>query len=128
MPVPAADREQEAAAVLPPPCVEGRPCVRDHVPQQGPLEQVVLGIVRRAVERHRGKVLRRAADTVTSARAASCRLTPTRNDTAVHIVMTVLHAARHELGLAITHVDLEINAVLDPVHAPLDELPAASRR
>ncbi|MBT2404925.1 MULTISPECIES: hypothetical protein [unclassified Streptomyces] len=104
----------------------------------------------RIAESAAAKVLRRAADTVPGARAASCRLTPTRNDTAVHVVMTlattldqplperaaqvrqaVLHAAQHELGLAVTDVDLEINTLLDPLHVPLDDLPdlpAASRR
>lgn len=80
------------------------------------------------------KVLRRAADTVPGARAASCRLTPTGNGTAVHVAMTlattldqplperatqvrqaVLHAADQELGLAVTDVDLTIDSVLDPL-------------
>ncbi|MBT2452526.1 hypothetical protein J7F03_36850 [Streptomyces sp. ISL-43] len=87
------------------------------------------------------KVLRRAADTVPGARAASCRLTPTGNTTAVHVAMTlattldqplpdraarvrraVLYAAHRELGLAVTDVDLEINAVLDPLDTTGGEL------
>ncbi|MEU9299642.1 hypothetical protein [Streptomyces sp. NPDC048269] len=100
----------------------------------------------RIAESAAAKVLRRAADTVPGARAASCRLTPTRDDTAVHVVMTlattldrplreraaqvrraVLHAAHHDLGLAVTGVDLEINSLLDLLHVPGDDLPAASR-
>ncbi|MBT2511782.1 hypothetical protein J7I98_39675 [Streptomyces sp. ISL-98] len=91
----------------------------------------------RIAETAAAKVLRRAADTVPGARAASCRLTPTGNGTAIHVTMTlaaaldqplpdraaqvrraVLDAADHELGLAITDVDLKIDGVLDPFDAP----------
>ncbi|MEU7551132.1 hypothetical protein AB0B01_02025 [Streptomyces sp. NPDC044571] len=101
----------------------------------------------RIAENAAAKVLRRAADTVPGARAASCHLSPTPDDTAVHVVMTlattldrplreraahvrqaVLHAAHHELGLAVTGVDLEITSLLEPLHAPWDDVPAASRR
>ncbi|MGP3998864.1 hypothetical protein [Streptomyces sp. 8N706] len=87
----------------------------------------------RITETAAAKVLRRAADTVPGARAASCRLTPTGDGTAVHIVLTVaaaldrplpdradhvrravLHAAHHVLGLAVTRADLEIVDVLEP--------------
>jgi hypothetical protein len=93
------------------------------------------------------KVLRRAVDTVPGARAASCRLTPTGNGTAVHVAMTlataldqplperaaqvrraVFHAADHELGLAVTGVDLEIDAVLDPLDASGGELSEPSEQ
>ncbi|MFE9123731.1 hypothetical protein [Streptomyces sp. NPDC007172] len=83
-------------------------------------------------------VLRKGADTVPGARAASCRFTRTGNGTAVHITMTlaaaldqplpgcaaqvrqaVLKAADHTLGLAVTGVDLRIDTVLDhPYVAP----------
>ncbi|MFJ4776281.1 hypothetical protein [Streptomyces sp. NPDC088762] len=101
----------------------------------------------RIAESAAAKVLRRAADTVPGTHAASCRLTPTPDDTAVHVVMTlattldrplperaaqvrqaVLHAAHHELGLAVTGVDVEINSLLDPLPAPWGDFPAASGR
>ncbi|WP_141753617.1 hypothetical protein [Streptomyces agglomeratus] len=87
----------------------------------------------RIAESAAARVLRRAADTVPGARAASCRLTATGNGTAVHITMTlaaaldqplpdraarvrraVLQAADHELGLAVSDLDLKIDTVLDP--------------
>ncbi|MCZ4102231.1 MULTISPECIES: hypothetical protein [Streptomyces] len=86
------------------------------------------------------KVLRRAADSVPGARAASCRLTPTGTNTAVHVAMTlataldqplpdraaqvrraVLHAADRELGMALAGIDLKIDAVLDPFDASSHE-------
>ncbi|MEU4729911.1 hypothetical protein [Streptomyces sp. NPDC023588] len=101
----------------------------------------------RIAESAAAKVLRRAADTVPGVRAVSCRLTPTPDDSAVHVVMTlattldrplreraarvrraVLHAAQHTLGLAVTEVDLDINSLLDPLHAPRDDAPAATVR
>ncbi|RZB13313.1 Asp23/Gls24 family envelope stress response protein [Streptomyces sp. F001] len=79
------------------------------------------------------KVLRRAADMVTGARAASCRLTPADADTGVHVAMTlaanlgrpltetadrvrsqVRKAAAQSLGLTVTAIDLEVIDVLDP--------------
>ncbi|UUU37713.1 hypothetical protein [Streptomyces sp. NBC_00162] len=102
-----------------------------------PLDDPALDL--RIAESAAAKVLRKAADTVPGSRAASCRLTPTANGngTAVHVAMTlataldqplpeqaaqvrraVLHAADHVLGLAVADVDLEIDAVLDPLDAP----------
>ncbi|MFD3875659.1 hypothetical protein [Streptomyces sp. NPDC058623] len=101
-----------------------------------PLDDPALDL--RIAESAAAKVLRKAADTVPGARAASCRLTPTAtgNGTAVHLAMTlataldqplpeqaaqvrraVLQAADHALGLAVADVDLEINAVLDSLDA-----------
>ncbi|MFD3874844.1 hypothetical protein [Streptomyces sp. NPDC058623] len=99
-----------------------------------PLDDPALDL--RIAENAAAKVLRKAADTVTGSRAASCRLTPTGHGTAVHVAMTlattldqplpkraaqvrraVLHAADHVLGLAVTDVDLEIDTVLDPLDA-----------
>ncbi|MFJ3205646.1 hypothetical protein [Streptomyces sp. NPDC086989] len=88
----------------------------------------------RIAENAAAKVLRRAADTVAGARAASCRLVPTPASPAVHAVtITVsatldqplrevaaavrraaLFAAEHVLGLAVATVDVEVNAVLEP--------------
>lgn len=86
----------------------------------------------RITESAAAKILRKAADTLPGARAASCRLTPTGDGTAVHIAMTlaasldqplheraeqvrqaVFHAADRKLGLAVTSVDLKIDSVLD---------------
>ncbi|MFJ8659706.1 hypothetical protein [Streptomyces sp. NPDC093795] len=87
------------------------------------------------------KVLRRAADTVPGARTASCRLTPSNGNRAAHAVAisiaakldkplreraeavrrAVLHAAEHVLGLAVTTVDVEVNAVLEPSRVPSGE-------
>lgn len=84
----------------------------------------------RIAESAAAKVLRRAADTVLGARAASCRLTPVQGGHAISITVAtaldkplpeqaqrvrqaVLYAAEHTLGLAVTVVDLEINAVLE---------------
>ncbi|MEW2417829.1 hypothetical protein AB0953_29505 [Streptomyces sp. NPDC046866] len=89
----------------------------------------------RISERAAAKVLRRAADTVPGIRAASCRMTPAKGSHAVTITLAatldqplqgraqevrraVLHAAEHVLGLAVTTVDLEINAVLEPSRVP----------
>ncbi|MFJ7272700.1 hypothetical protein ACIQV3_39760 [Streptomyces sp. NPDC099050] len=87
----------------------------------------------RIAESAAAKVLRQAADTIPGARAASCHLTATGDGTAIHVTMTlaaaldqplparaaqvrraVLHAAQHQLGLAVTSVDLKIDAVLAP--------------
>ncbi|MGW6843530.1 hypothetical protein [Streptomyces sp. NPDC054958] len=82
------------------------------------------------------KVLRRAADTVPGVRAASCRITPAKGSHAVAITLAatldqplpgraervrqaVLDAAEHVLGIAVTTVDVEINAVLEPSRVPL---------
>jgi hypothetical protein len=96
----------------------------------------------RIAERAAAKVLRRAADSVPGARAASCRLVPTEDGTAVHAFMTlattldqplpdraaqvrraVLHAADHELGLAIAGVDLRIDLVLEPADTLDGDMP-----
>ncbi|MFC9816937.1 hypothetical protein ACFVJM_33285, partial [Streptomyces virginiae] len=78
------------------------------------------------------KVLRRAADTVPGIRAASCRITPSQGGEAAHIVTitaaatldqplhgraqalreAVLNSAELVLGLTVTAVHIEINAVL----------------
>lgn len=95
----------------------------------------------RIAESAAAKVLRHAADTIPGARAASCRLTATGDGTAIHVTMTlaaaldqplparaaqvrraVLHAAEHQLGLAVTSVDLKIDAVLAPADGAGDEL------
>ncbi|MET9887563.1 hypothetical protein ABZZ20_31380 [Streptomyces sp. NPDC006430] len=82
------------------------------------------------------KVLRRAADGVPGARAASCRLTPAPGEHALHVIAitvataldrplqeqaeevrrAVLDAAHHVLGLAVVAVDLEFNSVLELPH------------
>ncbi|MFB7983675.1 hypothetical protein [Streptomyces vinaceus] len=87
----------------------------------------------RIVESAAAKVLRRAADTVPGTRAGSCRLSPSENGRRIHTVAitvaarldeplrdraeavrrAVLHAAEHILGLAVTTVDVDINAVLE---------------
>ncbi|MDX3537264.1 hypothetical protein PV721_23385 [Streptomyces sp. MB09-01] len=89
----------------------------------------------RIAESAAAKVLRRAADTVLGARAASCRLTPVQGGHSVAITVAaaldkplreraekvrqaVFYAAEHTLGLAVTVVDLEINAVLERPHVP----------
>ncbi|WP_405532617.1 hypothetical protein OG592_34920 [Streptomyces avidinii] len=88
----------------------------------------------RIAESAAAKVLRRAADTVPGVRAASCRVAAPKDAHAhaVHVVVitvaatldqplrgraeavrqAVLHAAEHVLGLAVTTVDVEVNAVL----------------
>ncbi|WP_051838174.1 hypothetical protein [Streptomyces sp. NRRL F-2580] len=89
----------------------------------------------RIAESAAAKVLRRAADTVLGARAASCRLIPVPDGHSVAITVAaaldkplreraekvrqaVLNAAEHTLGLAVTAVDLEINAVLELPSVP----------
>ncbi|WP_206311700.1 hypothetical protein [Streptomyces sp. DASNCL29] len=99
----------------------------------------------RMAETAAAKVLRRAADRVPGVRAASCRLTPAEGSTRVTIAMTlavtldrplpgraaevrraVAHAAEHELGLAVSTIDLRIVSVLEPLK-PLRPLePTAS--
>jgi hypothetical protein len=87
----------------------------------------------RIAETTAAKVLRRAADRVHGVRAASCRLTPDGNSTRVTITMTlamtlddpmadraadvrraVAYAARQEIGLATSAIDLHIMSVLEP--------------
>ncbi|WP_405719784.1 hypothetical protein OG607_06110 [Streptomyces sp. NBC_01537] len=87
----------------------------------------------RIAETAAANVLRRAADSVPGARAVSCRLALGEDCTTVHVTMTlaaaldqplpdraalvreaVLHAADRTLGLAVTNVDLEVVAVLEP--------------
>ncbi|WP_329107074.1 hypothetical protein [Streptomyces sp. NBC_01439] len=92
------------------------------------------------------KALRRAADSVPGACAASCRLTPAPDRPAVHVValtmaaaldqplreraekvrQAVLYAAEHILGLAVTSVDLTINSVLEHSHMSSGERPEGS--
>ncbi|MEV7618160.1 hypothetical protein [Streptomyces sp. NPDC089799] len=95
----------------------------------------------RIAESTAAKVLRQAADSVPGMRAASCRLTPAAGSwegPAVHVValtiaatldrplperaeavrQAVFRAAARVLGLAVTAVDLEINAVLEPADLP----------
>ncbi|MBO3673573.1 hypothetical protein [Streptomyces sp. NEAU-YJ-81] len=99
----------------------------------------------RIAEAAAAKVLRRAADRVPGVRAASCRLAPEKGSTRVTIAMTlavtldqplpgratevrraVAHAAGHELGLAVSTIDLRIVSVLEPLE-PLKPLkPTAS--
>ncbi|MGW8697335.1 hypothetical protein ACWGOK_10480 [Streptomyces eurythermus] len=111
----------------------------------------VMGIVRAEVRRGRllpvagpgrgmriaenaaAKVLRRAADTVPGARAATCRLVPVGEGTGVRVTMTlaaaldhplpervrqvrrsVLHSAGQDLGMAVTAVDIAVVDVLEP--------------
>lgn len=94
-----------------------------------PLDDPALDL--RIAENAAAKVLRRAADTVPGASAASCRLTPTGEGTGVHVAMTlaaaldhplpakaeqvrrtVIDAAGQALGLAVTDVDLRVVDVL----------------
>lgn len=102
----------------------------------------------RIAESAAAKVLRRAADTVPGVRAASCRMAAAKDGHAVHVVVitvaatldqplrgraeairqAVLHAAEHVLGLAVTTVDVEVNAVLEPSRAPSDERSELSER
>ncbi|MFI1446080.1 hypothetical protein [Streptomyces virginiae] len=102
----------------------------------------------RIAESAAAKVLRRAADTVPGVRAASCRMTAATDGHVVHVVVitvaatldqplrwraeavrqAVLHAAKHVLGLAVTTVDVEVNAVLEPSWVPGDERSELSER
>ncbi|MBZ9593887.1 hypothetical protein [Streptomyces yangpuensis] len=95
----------------------------------------------RIAESAAAKVLRRAADTVPGIRAASCRITASESGAATHVVTitvaatldrplrgraealreAVLHSAEHVLGLAVTAVHVEINAVLDLSPVPSDD-------
>ncbi|MGW3461059.1 hypothetical protein ACWDE9_16365 [Streptomyces olivaceoviridis] len=87
----------------------------------------------RIAESAAAKVLRRAADTVPGARAATCRLVPEGNGTDVRVTMTlaaaldrplpdrvhqvrrsVLHSAGQDLGLTVTAVDITVADVLEP--------------
>ncbi|WP_328740987.1 alkaline shock response membrane anchor protein AmaP [Streptomyces erythrochromogenes] len=104
----------------------------------------------RIAESAAAKVLRRAADTVPGVRAASCRVATAKDAhvQAVHIVVitvaatldqplrgraeavrqAVLHAAEHVLGLAVTTVDVEVNAVLGAPRVHGDERCELSER
>ncbi|MFI1279894.1 hypothetical protein ACH4U5_03895 [Streptomyces sp. NPDC020858] len=102
----------------------------------------------RIAESAAAKVLRRAADTVPGVRAASCRMAAATDGHVVHVVVitvaatldqplrgraeavrqAVLHASEHVLGLAVTTVDVEVNAVLEPSRAPGDERSELSER
>ncbi|MFE7125142.1 hypothetical protein [Streptomyces sp. NPDC057617] len=96
----------------------------------------------RIAETAAAKVLRRAADRVPGVRAASCRLTPD-GDTDVTITMTlattldrplplratevrraVAYAARQQLGLAVSGIDLKIVSVLEPLRPTAAAEPA----
>jgi hypothetical protein len=87
----------------------------------------------RIAESAAAKVLRRAADTVSGARAATCRLAPEGEGTDVRVTMTlaaaldrplpdrahqvrrsVLDSAGQDLGLAVTAVDITVVDVLEP--------------
>ncbi|GGO99623.1 hypothetical protein [Wenjunlia tyrosinilytica] len=89
------------------------------------------------------KVLRRAADRVPGVRAASCRLSLDQSNTEVTIAMTlattldqplppraaevrraVAYAAREELGLAVSGIDLKIVSVLEPLKSTASAEPA----
>ncbi|MGW7486280.1 hypothetical protein [Streptomyces sp. NPDC054786] len=80
------------------------------------------------------KILRRAADRIPGVRAASCRLTPDDAGTTVTITMTlavtldqplpsraaqvrqaVADASAHEIGLAVSSIDLRIVSELEPL-------------
>ncbi|MEU9237216.1 hypothetical protein [Streptomyces subrutilus] len=96
----------------------------------------------RIAESAAAKVLRRAADTVPGARAASCRLSPSENGPPTHTVAiavaarldkplreraeavrrAVLQAAEHVLGLAVTAVHVDVNAVLEDSRTPGGDL------
>lgn len=100
----------------------------------------------RIAESAAAKVLRHAADRVPGVRAASCRLTSQDQHTApvtlamtlaatldeplpgraAHVRRAVAHAARHELGLAVSGIDLTIVSVLRPVRPSAVGEPAAS--
>ncbi|MGW6861079.1 hypothetical protein [Streptomyces xanthophaeus] len=104
----------------------------------------------RIAESAAAKVLRRAADTVPGVRAASCRVAGAKDahTQAVHVVVitvaatldqplrgraeavrqAVLHAAEHVLGLAVTTVDVEVNAVLGASRVHGDERCELSER
>jgi hypothetical protein len=107
-----------------------------------PLDDPTPGL--RIAETAAAKILRRAADTIPGARAASCRLTPA--GPAVHIAITlaatldrpfpdlaaqvrraVHHAAHRKLGLASTAIDVEIVSVLESVR-PSDSSDPALRK
>ncbi|MGW1642627.1 hypothetical protein [Streptomyces lavendulae] len=92
----------------------------------------------RIAESAAAKVLRRAADTVPGTRTGSCRVFPSANGCRAHTVTitvaagldeplrdraeavrrAVLRAGEHILGLAVTTVDVTINAVLDSSLVP----------
>ncbi|MFB7175744.1 hypothetical protein ACFCYM_33735 [Streptomyces sp. NPDC056254] len=95
----------------------------------------------RIAESAAAKVLRRAADTVPGIRAASCRITASDSSGATHVVtitvaatpdrplrgraealrVAVLNSAEHVLGLTVTAVNVEINAVLHLSPGPSED-------
>ncbi|MGX5187151.1 hypothetical protein ACWKT5_31440 [Streptomyces avermitilis] len=91
----------------------------------------------RIAESTAAKVLRRAADTIRGARAATCRLVPEREGTGVRVTMTlatalnrplldrvhqvrrsVFDSALRDLGLAVSAVDITVVDVLEPWPPP----------
>jgi hypothetical protein len=97
----------------------------------------------RIAESAAAKVLRRAADTVPGASAATCRLTPVGEGADVRVTMTlaaaldsplpdrvrqvrrsVLHSAGQDLGLAVTAVDITVVDVMEPEPLLSPGLPA----
>ncbi|THA75442.1 Asp23/Gls24 family envelope stress response protein [Streptomyces sp. A0592] len=101
----------------------------------------------RIAESAAAKVLRRAADTVPGVRAASCRIITSKERTAHAVTITlavtldrplpgraeavreaVLERAEHALGLTVTTVNVEINAVLETFPLRDDELSEMSGR
>lgn len=99
-----------------------------------PLDDPALDL--RVAENTAAKLLRQAADHVPGATAASCRLTPSGDGTAIHVSLTlaaephlplhplasqvrerVLQAAEHELGLRVLRVDIHIADLLPPPEA-----------
>ncbi|MGQ5655793.1 hypothetical protein ACUJ8H_38245 [Streptomyces sp. EKR5.2] len=100
-----------------------------------PLADTVLDL--RIAESAAAKVLRRAADAVSGARAATCRLAPEGEGTGVQVTMTlaaalerplpdtvnqvrrsIIHAAEQALGLAVTTVDIIVVDTLEPFPPP----------
>lgn len=97
----------------------------------------------RIAETAAAKILRRAADRTPGVRAASCRLTTDEGSTKVTIAMTlaltldqplpdratqvrraVAYAARQELGLAVSSINLKIVSVLKPMKPTTSAEPA----
>lgn len=91
----------------------------------------------RIAETTAAKILRRAADLVPGVRAASCRLAPDGSATGVGLAMTLAmtvdqplpgrtaevrravgDAARRDLGLALSRIDLSVVSVLWPSERP----------
>ncbi|MEU4037906.1 hypothetical protein [Streptomyces collinus] len=91
----------------------------------------------RIAENVAAKVLRQAADAVTGAWAAACRLTPANDGTGVRATMrlitavdcplpervhevrrSVFHAALHDLALPLTAVDITVTDISEPEPGP----------